>query len=79
MGGGGHRYDRMRRRLHGACMDACAQTDADTDTNDAAVWQVRMDEQWEEGIGSFARAMELMYTGGHTGKLLINVAGERVV
>ena len=72
MGGGGH------RRLHGACIDACAQTDADTDTNDAA-WQVRMDEQWEEGIGSFARAMELMYTGGHTGKLLINVAGERVV
>ena len=40
------------------------------------IWRgkVVMDEQVEQGLGRFAEAMELMYTGGHTGKLLVNVA-----
>jgi len=35
--------------------------------------RVKMHEHVEMGIGSFAGAMEKMFTGGHTGKLLVNV------
>jgi len=40
------------------------------------IWRGRvvMDEQVENGIASFAKAMELMFAGGHTGKLLVNVS-----
>ena len=40
------------------------------------VWRqkVRLDEQVEQGIGSFAGAMEKMFSGGHLGKLLVNVS-----
>jgi len=46
------------------------------------LWQnyrgrVLMHEQVEKGIGAFAPAMEKMFTGGHIGKLLVDVkAGE---
>ena len=40
------------------------------------IWRrkLRMDEQVEQGIGAFAMAMEKMFTGGHVGKLLVNVS-----
>ena len=45
------------------------------------VFRVDVDPELCEGgvrrkrrLGRFAEAMELMYTGGHTGKLLVNVA-----
>ena len=42
------------------------------------IWRGKlvMDEHVEEGIGSFAAAMEMMYRGGHVGKLLVNVSNE---
>ena len=40
------------------------------------IWRKRlvMDEHVEEGIEKFASAMELLQSGGHTGKLLVKVS-----
>ena len=40
------------------------------------IWRgkVLMDEHVEQGLERFADAMELMYKGGHVGKLLVNVS-----
>jgi len=40
------------------------------------IWRgkLRMDEHVEQGIGAFPKAMEMMFDGGHIGKLLVNVS-----
>ena len=40
------------------------------------IWRKKlvMDEHYESGIERFAAAMELLQSGGHTGKLLVNVS-----
>ena len=40
------------------------------------IWRKKlvMDEHVENGIERFAAAMEMLQSGGHTGKLLVNVS-----